>query len=40
MGLESDILKKPIMSFQRNINVYLIGPEVRKDITMLSYVED
>ena len=35
MGLESDILKKPIMSFQHNINVYVIWPEVRIDITLL-----
>ena len=40
MGLESDILKKPIISFQHNINVYVIWPEVRKDITLLRYVED
>ena len=40
MGLESDILKKPIMSFQHNVNVYVIWPEVRKDNSMLSYVKD
>ena len=40
MGLESDILKKPIMSFQHNVNVYVIWPEVRKDKAMLSYVKD
>ena len=40
MGVESDILKKPIMSFQHNVNVYVIWTEVRKDKTMLSYVKD